>query len=120
MNHIHLNLKSKWFDMIFSGEKIEEYREIKPFFQKMFCYSYYPEKQSLCRKSYCEYCKIPSEQGLIPIKSIIFSNGYAKTRRQFEIELKQIDIKRGKVEWGASPTQKYFVLTLGKIINKNF
>lgn len=26
---LHLNLKKKWFDMILSGEKTEEYREIK-------------------------------------------------------------------------------------------
>jgi len=120
MNHIHLNLKSKWFDMIFSGEKTEEYREIKPFFQKLFC-SFFIKNNNCCLKT-CEICSKNLPQGLNfkKFKTIIFSNGYAKTRRQFEIELKAIEIKTGKVEWGASPTQKYFVLTLGKIINKNF
>ncbi len=31
MKVLHLNLKKKWFDMIASGEKTEEYREIKPY-----------------------------------------------------------------------------------------
>lgn len=31
MKVLHLTLKKKWFDMIESGEKKEEYREIKPY-----------------------------------------------------------------------------------------
>lgn len=31
MNLLKLTLKKKWFDMIASGEKSEEYREIKPY-----------------------------------------------------------------------------------------
>ncbi|HET8736229.1 MAG TPA: ASCH domain-containing protein, partial [Pricia sp.] len=31
MKTLHLNLKKKWFDMILSGEKKEEYREIKEY-----------------------------------------------------------------------------------------
>lgn len=30
MKTLHLVLKKKWFDLIASGEKTEEYREIKP------------------------------------------------------------------------------------------
>ena len=29
-----LPIKKKWFDMIISGEKKEEYREIKPYYDK--------------------------------------------------------------------------------------
>ena len=31
-----LPIKKKWFDMILSGEKKEEYREIKPYYEKRF------------------------------------------------------------------------------------
>ena len=34
MKTLHLNLKAKWYDMIESGIKKEEYREIKPFWEK--------------------------------------------------------------------------------------
>ena len=30
MKYLHLTLKKNWFDLILSGEKKEEYREIKP------------------------------------------------------------------------------------------
>ena len=32
MNTLHLIIKKKWFDMILSGEKTEEYRDIKPYY----------------------------------------------------------------------------------------
>ena len=31
MSTLHLTLKKQWFDMILSGEKTEEYRDIKPY-----------------------------------------------------------------------------------------
>lgn len=38
---LDLVLKHKWFDMIESGEKKEEYREIKPYYENRFSkYSY--------------------------------------------------------------------------------
>ena len=36
MNTLHLTLNKKWFDMILSGEKTEEYREIKPYWTKAY------------------------------------------------------------------------------------
>ena len=91
MNTLHLTLKKKWFDMILSGEKTEEYREIKPYWTKRF-YS----------KKYHYIC---------------FRNGYASNAPQFTIELKSITPSIGKPEWGAEANKKYFVLYLGKIIN---
>ena len=34
MRILHLTLYKKWFDLIASGEKTEEYREDKPYWQK--------------------------------------------------------------------------------------
>ena len=34
MKTLDLVLKGKWYDMIASGEKTEEYREIKPYWEK--------------------------------------------------------------------------------------
>lgn len=31
-----LSIKKKWFDMILSGKKKEEYREIKPYYKSRF------------------------------------------------------------------------------------
>ena len=35
-NYMILTLKKEWFYMILSGEKTEEYREIKPYWEKRF------------------------------------------------------------------------------------
>ena len=34
MKILHLTLKKKWFDLIASGEKVLEYRELKPYWAK--------------------------------------------------------------------------------------
>ena len=91
MNTLHLTIKKKWFDMILSGEKTEEYRDIK---------SYYNLR--LIGKEY---------------DTVVFRNGYASNAPQFTIELKSITPSIGKPEWGAEANKKYFVLYLGKIIN---
>ena len=92
---LHLNLHRKWFDMILSGEKKEEYREIKKFYNRKFL------------TSDCFY------------NTITFSNGYAKNRKQFVIELKSIKTGLGIEIWGAPLRQKVFILELGQIIRKN-
>ena len=91
MNILHLTLKKKWFDLILSGKKTEEYREIKPYWEKR-----------LMGKTY---------------DHVIFRNGYAANAPQFTIELKSITQGIGKSEWGAEEGKIYFVLSLGEIIN---
>ena len=39
MRILNLPLKAKWYDMIESGIKTEEYREFKPYWIKRFCFS---------------------------------------------------------------------------------
>lgn len=90
-NTLHLTIKKKWFDMILSGKKTEEYRDIKPYWANRF----YSKKYHY----------------------ITFRNGYAANAPQFTIELKSITQSTGKPEWGAEANKKYFVLYLGKIIN---
>ncbi len=95
---LHLNLKRKWYDMIESGEKKEEYREMSPYWGRIF-------------------------RGDIKIKKvwyspddviICFSNGYAKNRRQMIIKCTDLKVDYGKEEWGAENGKYYFVLSLGK------
>ncbi len=40
---LHLTLKKKWFDQIASGEKKEEYRDIKPYWESRFLGKEYDE-----------------------------------------------------------------------------
>jgi hypothetical protein len=95
---LHLNLKSKWFDMIACGEKKEEYREIKPYWGRLFQTgikikgrNYHPSDVVIC-----------------------FSNGYAKDRKQMLFKCKNLATRTGRPEWGAEPNQIYYVLLLGE------
>ncbi len=85
---LHLTLKKKWFDMIRSGIKIEEYREIKPYWNKRL------------NKKYDTIC---------------FRNGYSKDSPRVFVELKGIMRSLGIVEWGAPPGQEVYILQLGKV-----
>lgn len=91
MSTLHLTLKKQWFDMILSGVKTEEYRDIKPYYNLR-----------LIGKEY---------------DTVVFRNGYARDAPRLTIELKSIRFGTGKTEWGAEEGKTYFVLLLGKIIN---
>ena len=43
-----LPIKKKWFDMIVSGEKKEEYREIKPYYDSRFMERQHRKKSGSC------------------------------------------------------------------------
>lgn len=101
MSTLHLNLKRKWFDLILSGEKLEEYRDLTQYWN--------------LRLGMDDRIEYPE---MYDFKTITFSNGYSKDRPQFVIELKSIEIRTGKTEWGAEEGKKYFVLSLGEIISK--
>jgi len=96
---LHLNLTRKWFDMIQSGEKLEEYREIKPFWNRVF-----KDGKIKIKGKYYH----PSDV------TICFSNGYAKNRSQFRIHCKGLRVGLGKSEWGAKPDKQYYILSLGE------
>lgn len=117
MKTLHLNLKKQWFDMIASGEKKEEYREIKPYWENRFTCSWSSYESHGVKSSIYDNLYPDMSYNSFGYDTITFSNGYSKNRPQFEIELKSIKIKEGKNEWGALSGQKYFVLELGEIIN---
>ena len=116
MKKLTLVLVRKWFDMIFSGEKKEEYRNIT----KHYVSSFFDWKES-------EYTLDQFTQKLIKEEddtllwlylklfhdNIIFAHAYSTDRDKFEIEWDSIHIGEGRKEWGAETGIKYFVLTLG-------
>lgn len=94
-----LPIKKKWFEMIASGEKTEEYRQIKSYYRKRF-----------------ETIGLLNRLGLPVINYVwvIFRNGYNKNSPQIEAKV-TIDIRTGKKEWGAEPGVEYYVLRILKI-----
>ena len=111
-NTLHLNLKYKWFKMIFLGIKKEEYRALTPYWDKRLC-----NIGSVNRSLNLIFNGKLPENTFKEWDTITFSNGYSRDRPQFEIEFKGIEIREGNPEWGAEPGKKYFVLKLGDILN---
>lgn len=106
-NTLYLPLKKKWFDMIKSGEKKEEYREIKDSYIKRFCKEQNPHQPWL-NPTGSIYFKIRD------FEKLILTLGYPKatdTERRLEFNNPKIRIGEGKPEWGAEPGKKYFVIT---------
>lgn len=88
-----LPIKKQWFDMIKSGEKKEEYRDMTPYWTKRF------EKYLLDKENK------PFE--------ILLRNGYGNDKPTIKC-LVNITIDYGSSQWGAMVGELYYVL---KILN---
>ena len=95
-----LPIKKKWFDMILSGEKKEEYREMKPYYQSRLC---------SCSGFY--------KTDAVYAQSIKFVNGYGNDKPYF-IAYCTGKVGKGKVKWGAEKDKQYYVLTIEEITEK--
>lgn len=121
MKILDLPLKAKWYNMIESGEKPEEYRDIKPYWMKRLLVGVQPWFQQKvdddCASFYCDYVYLLLEnftRGFFiakPYTHIRFRYGY--TKRTMIFALNGIRIGRGKPEWGAPKDKDVFILKLG-------
>ena len=104
MKILDLPLKAQWYDMIESGEKLEEYRQIKEFWIKRLF-----ENPSLYNIQFLFSSKIKFKN----YNAIRFRYGY--TKRTMLFKLKDISIGIGNPKWGA-PKEEVFILKLGNKI----
>ena len=113
MRVLHLVLKSKWYDMIESGIKKEEYREIKPYWIKRLCDEFYTDERcNTCSGEHCLECFHKFNRYECKHYDVVcFSYGYTKHKMLFEI--KNISIGKGNPEWGATD-KEVFIIKLGK------
>lgn len=110
---LHLPLKAKWYEMIESGVKTEEYREIKPYWVKRLLKDF-PVYWRITLNISTITNDFSAFEGkeLHPVYTHVkFSYGYTKRTMTFEIE--SITIGKGNPEWGA-PTEEVFIIKLGK------
>lgn len=82
---LHLVLKAKWFDMILTGEKKEEYREIKDYWTKRL------------------YGHL--------LRYVVFHRGYTDNIMIFKIDT--ITAGYGNPYWGAPLTRTVYIIKLG-------
>jgi hypothetical protein len=93
-NILHLTLKKKWFDMIASGEKREEYREIKAYWAdrlELKCYDY-----------------------------VRFRNGYSANSPTMLVQFLSLATGIGYEGWGAPKDKPVYIIRLGSIIERPF
>ena len=94
-----LPIKKKWFDMIKSGEKKEEYREIKYYWTKRFF-----------KLFDCDIELAPRSMHLGK-GQIILKNGYKKDSPMIKCSV-ELRLGYGKEEWGAETNKIYYVLKI--------
>lgn len=110
-----LLIKKKWFDMIRSGEKKEEYREIKPYYTTRFIkWMGYPKAFISDDNEWFFNSLADIELDRFTDK-IKLRNGYSSNAPELICEC-SLRIGYGKAEWGAEPNKKYFILEIHKII----
>lgn len=90
MATLQMTLKKQWFDMILTGEKREEYREIKVYWRN---------------RLFSQTCD-----------SVYFRNGYTDDRPAMLVVLKDIKIGLGNPEWGAPTDKNVYILRLGSVL----
>lgn len=83
-----LPITRKWFDMILSGEKTEEYREMTPYYDARL-------------KRY-------SGQSI----AVRFRNGYRRNSPAIVCNVIVCQNREGREEWGAEPNRRYYALKI--------
>ena len=101
-----LPIKKKWFDMILSGDKKEEYRDITPYYDTRLPkeFGFFREGEKLIKANVYP----PVDLSKI---EILFRNGYSKKSPSFTA-ICSLSIGKGKEEWGAEDGLIYYVLTI--------
>lgn len=103
MRILHLTLKEKWFEMVASGEKLEEYRDMKPYWDKRL--RVWPDDPELLKT----------------FDLVEFRHGYAKDAPIVLMECDGLTTGQGMRSWGAEPDVEYYIIKLGKILSiKNY
>lgn len=113
---LELVLKKKWFDMIASGEKKEEYRELTSYWAARLVDELDSNPQvdeGFMRHGH--YYGMGTPQ---PFEIVRFRHGYSKNAPEMSFKISDITVWAGKFEWGAEPGKKYFVIKLGDRIEE--
>lgn len=120
-------MKKEFYNLIESGVKTEEYREIKPYWLKRLFrtidmgHNHFEKIDDDCAVFYTkniDLLKTDMQLGGFQLKDythVKFSYGY--TKRTMTFDIKCITIGKGKPEWGA-PTEDVFIIKLGNRVWK--
>ncbi len=106
-----LPIKKKWFDMILSREKKEEYREIKPYYDSRFMNAF---GFILVGGQMVYGEQVPEEIRKEWPVPVILRNGYSANSPQLTAYC-NLRFGKGKPEWGAVTGEIYYILEIVKV-----
>ena len=96
---LNLVVSKQWFEKIVSGEKTEEYREIKPYWASRLVKQ--AESGEVLFDEFGGYCCVIGKLEYKPYTHVLFINGYRKDSPRIEKEIESITI--GKAKKGLCP-----------------
>ena len=103
-----LTIKRKWLEMIRSGEKKEEYRDIKSYysvrFRNLMTYAPWREEHIIAA------IRSAAERGGVPIE-VILRGGYDLLAPAILVKGTLV-IGEGRPEWGAEPGKEYYIIRI--------
>lgn len=132
---LQLNVKKHWFDMILSGEKREEYREIKEFYVPRLLQLHRPFQVDEVNS----YTNIATAYNIAlgmkgsrhmaiayllqhfaaykPFTHVYIQNGYKRNAPAIYLECRQICIGNAVPEWSGNWPGLVFIIKLGNILS---
>lgn len=90
---LYLSLTRKWFDMVMSGEKREEYREIKPYWKSRLC-----DKDEIGKWWFKAFTHVE------------FRNGYGKNLPYMRFKITELTVGVGDPKLGAPLNKNVFII----------
>lgn len=107
-----LPIKKKWFDMILSGEKREEYRDIKPYWTiRIVRWLGFPASET---ESVLELLR---KKETTTEKRVVLQNGYGRNASKVAV-LCTLSIDTGNAEWGAEQGKEYYRFHIKSILSR--
>lgn len=103
-----LPIKRKWYQMILSGEKTEEYRVIKPYWTTRIENAF---GVAVVNDERIVPWAVLHRDGTPPEQKIRFRCGYQKQAHSAVAKV-SLKIGPGRPEWGAEPGVKYYVFEI--------
>ena len=103
-----LPIKRKWYEMILSGEKTEEYREVKPYWTTRIENAF---QVAVVNEDRIIPWEILNQSGRKPEQMIRLRCGYQKKAHSAVARVK-LRIGSGRPAWGAEPGRRYFVFEI--------
>ena len=98
-----LPIKRQWYDMIKSGVKKEEYREIKDYWKVRLAHGWLFNRNNIVCKDF---------------DTVTLRNGYGKNDPTLVVECLGITVGKGNPDWGA-PEEQVFIIKLGNILKES-